>query len=65
MKWYWIVLIIIAAIVIGFFVAKAVSKSKSANSGSPRNTDPKVQTPVKVTTTETASGEKKLVVASK
>lgn len=38
MKWYWIVLIVVAVALIGYFVAKSMKKSKSSVASSPAAT---------------------------
>lgn len=62
MKWYWIVLIVVVAIAIGFIVAKAMKPKTAVVAGVKTGTTPKVSEPVKIETTTDATG-KKMVVA--
>lgn len=68
MKWYWIVLIVIAAIAIGFFVAKAMKPKTTVKlgttTGGVRPLLNNTMNPVDVKTETDAAG-KKIVVASK
>lgn len=63
MKWYWILLIVVVAIAIGFIAAKAM-KPKTTVAGI-KTGSPKLDTPTKVETVSDAATQKKIVVASK
>jgi Na+/H+-dicarboxylate symporter len=65
MKWYWIVLIVIVAIAIGFIVAKAMKPKVTVVGGVKTTTTPKVDTPVKIETGTDATGKKMVVAVGK
>ena len=62
MKWYWIVLIVIAAILIGWAIYNMASKKKITNR---KTTTPAVTPGATEVTTETAADGSKLIVASR
>lgn len=60
MKWYWIVLIVVALIAIGILIAKAVSNKKSASS--PAITKTVINTPASTTTDKPAATQTTVTV---
>ena len=65
MKWYWIVLIVIVAIAIGFIVAKAIKPKTSALAPVKPVVKPAPSTAVEVGTVTDAAGKKTVALVGR